>query len=147
MRLLQKPFKNAKKGQTIEVTFDKPTNVKFMTATNFTKYKKGNTHTYYGGFQEESPVEFVIPKNGTWHAVIEKGTFSKPLEVSGNAILKDAPEGLNSASSSKAIEASEEEEESDESVEIKEEAYAEVEEPDDSTDADENDEEDESKED
>lgn len=86
MRLLHKPFK-ANRGQKIEVTFDHPTNVKFMTAENFKKYKKGKTHSFYGGWEENSPVIFKVPKAGVWHAIIEKGSFSNPMQIGGNAFI------------------------------------------------------------
>jgi mRNA-degrading endonuclease HigB of HigAB toxin-antitoxin module len=47
----------------------------------------GKTYRYRGGFEEKSPVEFEVPFDGEWHAVIEKGTFKKPLEVKASAKL------------------------------------------------------------
>jgi hypothetical protein len=89
MRILQKPI-TAKKGQQIEVTFNRPTNVKLLSASEFRKYKRGKTHKYFGGWQETSPVMFTVPEDGVWHAVIEKGSFQNPIDVSGNANLMNA---------------------------------------------------------
>lgn len=86
MKFLHKPFQ-AKPKDKIEVTFDKPTKVIFLERREFERYKKGITYRYHGGFAEESPVTFEVPYKGIWHAVIEKGTFKNPLDVSGNATL------------------------------------------------------------
>ncbi len=84
MKFLHKPLK-AKSGERIIVEFDKPTKVLMVHSSQFNKYKGGRTYQYRGGFQEESPVEFKVPFEGVWHAIIEKGTYDKPLDVSGSA--------------------------------------------------------------
>ncbi|HKK37960.1 MAG TPA: DUF1883 domain-containing protein [Cryomorphaceae bacterium] len=86
MKFLHKPFQ-AKAKDKIEVSFDKPTKVLLLESSQFLKYKKGVTYRYRGGKAEKSPVSFTIPFEGIWHAVIEKGTYHQPLEVSGNATL------------------------------------------------------------
>lgn len=84
MKFLHKPF-NAKKKDKIVVDFDKPTKVLMLHADEFKRYKAGRTYRYRGGAADKSPVEFTVPFDGKWHAVIEKGTFRHPLEVKGNA--------------------------------------------------------------
>ncbi len=95
MRILQKPIK-ARKGQQIEVTFSRPTHVKLLSAAEYKKYQRGKTHKYFGGWQETSPVVFEVPGDGIWHAVIEKGNFSSPVEVTGNAVLSNSNQPLAS---------------------------------------------------
>ena len=73
-----------KKGTIVKVTFDQPTKVKLMSAWNFTKYKKGKTHSYHGGHYDNSPIEFVIPADGHYNCVIEKGSFNNPKDVTGD---------------------------------------------------------------
>lgn len=87
MKFLHKPF-NAKTGQVIVVTFSKPTKVLLIESTEFEKYKRGKTYRYRGGFSKTSPVEFVVPHTGIWHAIIEKGSYYNPLNVTGNATLE-----------------------------------------------------------
>lgn len=94
MKFLHKPF-IAKSKDRIVVEFDKPTKVLLIQAPEFKKYKAGRTYRYRGGFAEKSPVEFVVPQDGTWHAIIEKGTFKKPLNVTGNAKLIPGYDTLN----------------------------------------------------
>jgi hypothetical protein len=86
MRFLQKPFL-AKTKDKIEVTFDKPTKVLLLESSQFSRYKKGHTYQYRGGEAEQSPVTFTVPFEATWHAVIEKGSYNHPLDVTGNAKL------------------------------------------------------------
>lgn len=86
MKFLHKPFE-AKRKEVIEVEIDKPTKVKFMTAREFSAYKKGRTHSYFGGRFEESPVRFVIPYDSIWTVVVEKGTQRAPLDVHASCRL------------------------------------------------------------
>lgn len=90
MKFLHQPFKS-KSGQRIRVHFDKPTRVLLIHSQQFDRYKRGKTYQYRGGEADESPVHFDVPFEGVWHAVIEKGTYSNPLEVSGRAELLAIP--------------------------------------------------------
>lgn len=80
MRFLYKQFP-AKKKEIIEVDIDVSTKVKFMTAREMAQYKKGRTHSYYGGTYEPGRVRFVIPFDSIWNVVVEKGTYHRPIEV------------------------------------------------------------------
>ena len=85
MKFLHQSFE-AKRKEIIEVEIDVATSVKFMSGTSLKAYRMGKTNTYYGGRFEESPVRFVIPSDGVWNVVVEKGTYSAPIEV--NAVCK-----------------------------------------------------------
>ena len=86
MKFLHQPFE-AKAQDKITVTFDQPTNVYLMHKLDFAKYKLGKACRYIGGKASTSPVEFTVPNDGTWYAVIEKGTHFNPLDVTGSAKL------------------------------------------------------------
>lgn len=77
----------AKKKEIIEVELDRPARVKFMTAMDYVKYKNTRTHTFYGGLYEESPVRFVVPHDGMWHVVVERGTTAEPNPVKAHCRL------------------------------------------------------------
>jgi len=95
MKFLHKPLK-AQAGDVIRVEFSRPTRVLLIQSRQFEKYKKGKTYHYRGGESEKSPVEFTVPFDGVWHAIIEKGTFKNPIDVSGNAeLIKQKPLTLN----------------------------------------------------
>lgn len=92
MKFLFRPFE-AKRKEIIEVEIDQPTKVKFMTARDLKAYRMGKTYSYHGGLFEESPVRFVIPFDGVWNAVVEKGTYQQPMEVKANC-RRLSPNGL-----------------------------------------------------
>jgi len=97
MKFLHKPIK-AQAGDLIRVEFSKPTRVLLIHSRQFEKYKKGKTYHYRGGPAETSPVEFTVPFEGVWHAVIEKGTYRNPIDLTGNAeLIKQKPATLNGA--------------------------------------------------
>ena len=80
MRFLFRTF-DVKRKEILEVEIDQPTKVKFMTARDMKAYRQGKTYSFHGGTFEESPIRFVVPYDGQWTAVVEKGTFRNPIEV------------------------------------------------------------------
>ena len=95
MKILQQTIK-AKRGSRVLVSFSQPTNVFLMTEVNFKRYKDGASHKRLGGKYDRSPAEFVAPYDGTWHAVIEKGSHFSPLNITGSVEVlppkrKDVP--------------------------------------------------------
>jgi len=72
---------SAKRKQVVKVHVDRPAVVKFFTPDNYYKYKKGATHKYWGGFVETPPGRFEIPRKGKYIAVVEKGTFNNPVDL------------------------------------------------------------------
>lgn len=80
MRFLFRTF-DVKRKEILEVEIDQPTKVKFMTARDLKAYRQGKTYSFHGGTFEESPIRFVVPYDGQWTAVVEKGTFRNPIEV------------------------------------------------------------------
>lgn len=80
MRFLFKQVQ-AKKKEIFEVEIDRSTKVKFMTASEFTRYKNARTHSFYGGTFEETPVRFVVPFDSVWYVVVEKGTYHQPVDI------------------------------------------------------------------
>ncbi len=92
MKFLHQTFE-AQRSEIVEVEIDTPTKVKFMTGRSLKAYKLGKTHTYYGGMFDESPVRFVIPYDGKWTVVVEKGKHSDPLEVAASCKLTP-PNGM-----------------------------------------------------
>jgi hypothetical protein len=86
MKFLHQTFE-AQRSEIIEVEIDTPTKVKFMTGRDLKAYKMGKTHSYFGGLFEESPIRFVVPYDGKWTVVVEKGTYNAPLEVKASCRL------------------------------------------------------------
>ncbi|MBX2973385.1 MAG: DUF1883 domain-containing protein [Flavobacteriales bacterium] len=80
MRFLFRTFE-VKRKEILEVEIDQPTKVKFMTARDLKAYRMGKTYSYHGGTFEESPIRFVVPYDGQWTVVVEKGTYHAPIDV------------------------------------------------------------------
>jgi len=95
MKFLRQPF-TAKAKDRIVISFDKPTRILLLNSSELSRYKKGQTYRYRGGSVTKSPVEFEVPFDGLWYAIIEKGTFRAPLNVTGSAkLLKEKYSTLN----------------------------------------------------
>ncbi len=58
-------------GDIVEVSLDKGANVRLLDSSNFSNYKSGRKHTYYGGLAQRSPVRLEVPRSGRWHTVID----------------------------------------------------------------------------
>lgn len=86
MKFLYQPF-NAKAKDRVVVKFNKPTRVMLIHENQLKKYKGGRTYQYRGGFSKDSQVDFEVPYEGKWFAVIEKGPLSAPIDVQASAKL------------------------------------------------------------
>lgn len=62
-------------GDVIEVTLDHAANVKLMDSSNFSNYRSGNQHRYYGGHATRSPVRLSVPHSGHWHLAVDLGGY------------------------------------------------------------------------
>jgi len=68
---------NLTKGQIVEVTLKgNSANVKLMNGSNFSSYKAGRRHTYYGGHVTKSPYRVTVPSNGNWYVTVDLGGYS-----------------------------------------------------------------------
>ena len=86
MKFLTKTF-SARKHSQVRVTFSQSTNVKLVSKRNLDKYRKSQTHTYWGGKFDNSPVVFDIPSDGQWCVIVEKGTQNAPKEIEASVEL------------------------------------------------------------
>jgi hypothetical protein len=63
-------------GDVVEVTLDGRANVRLLDDLNYSLYKKGQAHQYYGGLAKKSPVHLSAPYPGRWHVVIDLGGYA-----------------------------------------------------------------------
>jgi hypothetical protein len=64
-------------GEIVEVTLNgNAANVKLMDSSNFSSYKSGRRHTYYGGYVTHSPHKIPVPRSGHWYVTIDLGGYS-----------------------------------------------------------------------
>jgi hypothetical protein len=58
-------------GQVVEVTLSgSAANVLLLDSSNFSAFKNGRQHRYYGGLTRRTPVHLGVPYLGHWHAVV-----------------------------------------------------------------------------
>ena len=69
-------------GQVVEVTLGTAANVRLMDAANFSSYRGGHQHRYYGGHARQSPVQLQVPNSGHWHVAIDLGGYAGTIRSS-----------------------------------------------------------------
>lgn len=70
----------------VEVTLDKQANVRLLDDINFSQYKRGQKHSYYGGLAKQSPVRLKPPTPGHWNLVIDLGGYAGTVRASARII-------------------------------------------------------------
>ncbi|MGL6531275.1 DUF1883 domain-containing protein [Aeromonas hydrophila] len=72
-------------GKVVEVNLSgNAANVKLMDSSNFTNYKNGRSHHYFGGHITSSITRLAIPSYGHWHLTIDLGGYSGSVRSSVN---------------------------------------------------------------
>lgn len=83
------------RGDVVEVTLTRGANVRLLDSTNFSKYRRGERHRYFGGLARSSPVRLTIPSSGHWHAVVDmqglSGSTRASFRVISAAALRPLP--------------------------------------------------------
>src|SRR5690606_12137206 len=78
-------------------------NVRLMDSTNFTNYKNGRRHKYYGGLAKRSPVRLTIPSTGTWFVTVDlqglRGRVSSSIRMMPSALPEISEQPLSSVPS------------------------------------------------
>jgi len=63
---------NCRRGEIIEVTLQgSAANIRLMDSSNFSSYRSGRNHRYYGGLVQRSPWRVPIPHSGHWHITVD----------------------------------------------------------------------------
>lgn len=68
--------------EIVEITLDKQANVRLLDGSNYSAYKRGERHRYYGGLAKTSPYRLKPPHSGHWHLVIDLGGYSGTVRAS-----------------------------------------------------------------
>jgi hypothetical protein len=87
---------NRKRGDVVEVTLaGNAANVRLLDSTNFSRYRRGQRHTYHGGLAKRSPVRLGIPLSGHWHLAVDmqglRGTTRAGVRVIPASALSPLP--------------------------------------------------------
>lgn len=70
------------KGEVVEVQLSVAANVRLMDSSNYSNYKNGRRHHYYGGYVKQSPYRIAIPASGHWYVTIDLGGYSGTVKHS-----------------------------------------------------------------
>ena len=77
---------NLASHDVVEVTLDRGANVRLLDDTNFTLYRNGKQHRYYGGHATDSPVRLSAPHAGHWHVVVDLGGYPGTVRASASVL-------------------------------------------------------------
>lgn len=70
-------------GEIVQVTLSgNAANVRLLDNSNYSNYKAGKKHKYYGGHATRSPVRISVPKSGRWHVTIDLGGYKGTVKSS-----------------------------------------------------------------
>lgn len=59
-------------GERIQVTLQgNAANVRLMDSSNYSNYRNGRQHRYYGGLAKRSPIVLTVPRSGHWYITID----------------------------------------------------------------------------
>ncbi|MBV7469318.1 DUF1883 domain-containing protein [Aeromonas sp. sif0611] len=90
MNFLKYDLGNLKRGEVVEVTLTSGANVRLMDSSNFSSYKNGRKHRFYGGLAKKSPIRIAVPNSGHWYVAVDM----QGLRGSTNASVRVLPGAL-----------------------------------------------------
>lgn len=68
--------------QSACITIDIAANVMLLTDVNFSRYKRGESYDYYGGYYKRSPIYIRPPRSDNYNLVIDLGGGSGSIRHS-----------------------------------------------------------------
>jgi hypothetical protein len=72
MQFIQHDLGQRQRGEIVEITLSgNSANVRLMDRSNFSSFKNGRQHRYYGGLAKRSPVGLRIPHGGHWYVTVD----------------------------------------------------------------------------
>ncbi len=87
MRFQHYDLGHLERGQIVQVTMSgKAANVRLMDSSNFSSYRSGRQHRYYGGHATRSPVRIPVPHSGHWHVTIDLGGYGGTIRSAVNVL-------------------------------------------------------------
>ncbi len=74
MRFIHHDLGNLDGGNVVLVTLKgNAANVRLMDSSNFSNYRAGRRHRFYGGHATKSPVRLQVPHTSHWHVAVDLG--------------------------------------------------------------------------
>ena len=90
MQFIHTDLGQRKRGEVVEIALTSGANVRLMDSSNFSNYKNGRKHTYFGGLAKQTPVRLAIPSSGHWHVAVDM----QGLQGSTRASVRVLPAAL-----------------------------------------------------
>lgn len=75
MQFIHHDLGHRQSGEIVEVTLSNRANVRLMDSGNFSSYRSGRQHRFFGGQATRSPTQLQIPHSGHWHVAIDFGGY------------------------------------------------------------------------
>jgi len=96
MQFQQYDLGNLQGGQIVEVNLSgNAANVRLMDSSNFSSFKSGKQHRFYGGYVKQSPFRVPVPNSGHWYVAIDLGGYGGTIRSSVNVLPGKLPEVRN----------------------------------------------------
>ena len=73
-------------NDVVEVELDRQANVRLLDEANFSLYRNGKQHRYYGGLAKSSPLLLSPPRPGHWHVVVDLGGYAGRVRASASTV-------------------------------------------------------------
>lgn len=81
-----------KRGTAVIVTLrGSAANVRLLDSSNFSAYRNGRKHTYYGGLVQRSPFRVVVPRDGHWYLVVDLQGMRPGVRVNSSVRMEPPP--------------------------------------------------------
>lgn len=71
-------------GDVVVIDCDTQSNCCLTTDSDYSSYKRGGRHTYYGGHFKYFPAKIVVPHSGYWNITIDVGGSGSGFKYSIN---------------------------------------------------------------
>jgi hypothetical protein len=85
-------LKQLKGGEIVEVQLSGGANVLLLDSSNYSKFRAGRDHRYYGGLAKQTPVQLQVPRSGHWYLVIHMAGLQGSVRHSMRILPTALPE-------------------------------------------------------
>ena len=81
-----------RRGERIQVSLQgNAANVRLMDSSNYSSYRSGRRHRYYGGLVKRSPIVLTVPSSGHWYITIDLAGLAGSVRSSIRRLLAPLP--------------------------------------------------------
>jgi hypothetical protein len=85
-----------KGGEIVEVSLSgNAANVRLMDSSNYSNFRSGRRHSFYGGHVTRSPVRLPVPRASHWYVIVDLGGYSGTVRSSVQVLPGRLPEIKN----------------------------------------------------